>query len=1258
MAGMLLCIGSASPAEVSFHCSYDGSLEADRAAGPGFGVCRQEQFVEGKRGRALLVGPNESGIAYVQEGNMDKERGSIELWVQPMWPTGDNAWRAFLREEAPRKAGHNALWLWKYGESLRFDVRDPGDHYLTVNIRKWSQGEWRHVVATWDAKVGTRLYIDGKLEASRDFEWIPRPHARFFVGNTGRGDQPAHAALDELCIYTHALSPDEVTAAYQGRLERTLRKPGVAARREATQKPAKLIFHLPFDGSCDAVEAGGSAKPLQTKGVQFAPGIKGQAAQFGEGARLRFSEHGNLVKERGTLMLWFRPDWSGDQGYTSDHREIWRCLFTEGPPTAKRHGSNRLWLWFWRSRLRFDVSDFADLYITKPIVEWKAGEWHHIAVTWDHRRQRVVYVDGERLRGGQDSRKAFLPMRWEALPFPEFYVGSDGGSRVAEGCIDELKVFDAPLSDSAVRAEFGKVFPLVVHSPRRHFLAGRPTRLRWALRNGSSSGVRGAIAWELAQPNGRRVLGEERVPFSLPAGGRKEFASMFTPPAAGEYRLVCRWEPNGSGMRQERRLSFWGVEPDAQRAAGGDLDLKLVESIDCAEELPATRLVAFGQTRVIRSALGAYREAAGERHSRFALRVSLPKLGRPYVIDWEYPDDKPRTMDMIAQTVRSGTAQYELQTGVFCGGEYPLSNSMMTQRSIFWPRGKDIAVIFMTAEEGRPVAAAKVSVYEVQGRLPKLPVQPAAPVDGWSRMVGLYYEDPALCYDFGGYSAMPEFKLTMDRLMDYMDYFGQNLFMYPAVWYNGPFYPSESQGTAMSRAHPFNFIEYMLLRFGERDMCFIPTLNQHNMPSLAGVKWDNTMLTTGDAAKTPITMLWDGAPNMTGWHGTPPNYNPLHPDVRAALLNMVDEMLDLYADFPAFKGICFHLTKHCMLWFGHIDAGYNDYCVEAFEADTGMLAGVAKDDPGRVNKRYRWLMANAHKQWIDWRCRKLHELYAEIAAKLRSRRPDLKVILNLYRPNKKDIVQDPRFERVEDYVGEINRESGVDTALYKGDDNIVVQRTIYPADYRWYRAHHNPKEDPIGIGRLNYAKRHHGLLRTGGEAWINMHDRYWEDSIAIAKKWPAFWGSECGWRVSTLNPNQDHCLESYAKPLAQVDAFVFTKGGFLVGTIGMEEQTGRFTRAFRSLPAKAFQDLPGPEGPVKVRCLRDAEGMYVYLVNPTPKQAQVALRFGGEVRSLRDLATGESMVAAKGLCRFQVSGYGLRACLAKGQDVSVSYARQ
>ena len=209
-AGLLISAAlasEASSAEILFHCPFDGDVTAAHASGPDFGVAREETYVTGRSGQAMRIGEGSAGVVYVASNNLDKARGSIALWIRPEWPQDDMNRRYLIWEEGPGDVGTNCIWLWKYGKSLRFDVRDPDDKYVTTSTADWQPGQWHHLVATWDCEKGLGLFVDGKLRGSRETTWKPRTHSRFFVGNRlPQSAHSAHAALDELVVYSKPLT--------------------------------------------------------------------------------------------------------------------------------------------------------------------------------------------------------------------------------------------------------------------------------------------------------------------------------------------------------------------------------------------------------------------------------------------------------------------------------------------------------------------------------------------------------------------------------------------------------------------------------------------------------------------------------------------------------------------------------------------------------------------------------------------------------------------------------------------------------------------------------------------------------------------------------------------------------------------------------------------------------------------------------------------------------------------------------------------
>ena len=91
---------------------------------------------------------------------------------------------------------------------------------------------------------------------------------------------------------------------------------------------ATLLFHCPFDGSSKAAIARGEAGPRQESGLNYRPGLFGQAVLVGPKGRLQYAAPGNLNKERGTISLWFKPNWDGN----ATDPETRHVLFQEGPP--------------------------------------------------------------------------------------------------------------------------------------------------------------------------------------------------------------------------------------------------------------------------------------------------------------------------------------------------------------------------------------------------------------------------------------------------------------------------------------------------------------------------------------------------------------------------------------------------------------------------------------------------------------------------------------------------------------------------------------------------------------------------------------------------------------------------------------------------------------------------------------------------------------------------------------------------------------
>ena len=133
---------------------------------------------------------------------------------------------------------------------------------------------------------------------------------------------------------------------------------------------------------------------------------------------------------------------------------------------------------------------------------------------------------------------------------------------------------------------------------------------------------------------------------------------------------------------------------------------------------------------------------------------------------------------------------------------------------------------------------------------------------------------------------------------------------------------------------------------------------------------------------------------------------------------------------------------------------------------------------------------------------------------------------------------------------------------------------------------------------------------------VHLHDRYWESHPGDvnrnkdpALRFKSTWFKEVKWRVTTLNAPGPYAMEHYAVPMRFRDILGFTKGGYLVGTYGMEDYLVPFAQAFRALPAVNMETLPGGGEFVRLRHVDYDGRSWFYVVNTGVEPACVRVRF-------------------------------------------------
>ena len=1253
-----LCAEESSAPLVMLHLSFDATNWVQSAAGCADCFSAMAQAVPGHVGNGALIETVAKSAVVEAPYNLSKARGALTLWYKPTVSRAKKANCPLFWCGESSDVGGNAFWLWLNEKSLRFDVRDPQDRYCTASIADWKEDQWVHIAAVWDCEKGLSLWVNGQKRAQREATWKPVALSPLLIGtgNAPCEGRAAGGALDELKIFDRPLTPEQIQSDFADRLVLTRAPIATSAQLAATRKappqrerePLETLFHLDFDNGFSAAQACGEKEPTNVNRPTLVPGISGQAAQFSSRQALRYLEDKNLRKECGAISLWVQTPIDGND--TKD----WLHLFREEGPN--RAGSNALWLWLYPQHgLRWDPRDSADSHtVLAASARWKKGEWHHLIACWDSLRGTTVYVDGALRSFGSadDSGKKFIPLSWDPVVYPAFIVGADAveGNRPWQGAIDEFKIFSRPLTADEARTEYGRFcsVPVAVVALDPYLWAGESDAVTLSFENLRGKAIQVSAAYLLKNDTGVTVAQGDLGLLALAADKRLHVPLKVRLPSKGKYALTVTVKAD-SGSRDftDEILALSRMEPvrDAKR---------LLVPVDEINASALTSVIESAPSEVVESVLGKYREAGMQRNDRFALTFKISVPHAPHVAVVTYPDDKPRTMEVMLQPLDVSN-DYQAQTGVFTGDEYSLSHAMLEQKIVFWPQGTNMCFIFMTAEKGRPAAVKDVKIFKLEGGFPRLAVKPfvgSVP----AREIGLYHEDPVLADCYGSLPGnpdmhfFPEFETVIDRLLDYHQSFGMNTVHYPVSWYHGPLFGSEAEPLTDfgGRPHPAGYPKYLMRRLDARGMTFNGWLHLHQIDSLLPYTiTDDDRVRNGE--ESVINMRFDNRLFFRAWHGRDPVYNPLDPHVQAAVKRQFAELVSRYGDEPALNGLTLNTVRHSIFAFGSLDSGYNDVNLVRFQSESGIRIPVDRKDRFRFAKSYQWLMANAKDPWIQWRCRKLHDYYKELAGLLLARRKDLTLGVVIF------AAEDGKATA--DYLGAAQRplqwarEQGIDPSLYVNDPEIVLRYSMVPADLRWRRGHGSTEPEIYAVRTVDSAPEIIAPLTLTPSASVNMHDRYFENDVArkAPLKGLSNKTSECAWRVSALNGNSFNGLENHVFALNNLDALTITKGGFLVGTLGIEDKVGRFAKAFRALPAVKFDDVAGLADPVRVRQKVVDGSNFFYVLNRLPYPVEAELRLDGA--ETIDLVSGESSSDSR--LSLKLRPYDLRAFRQTGAQCRV-----
>jgi hypothetical protein len=182
-----------------------------------------------------------------------------------------------------------------------------------------------------------------------------------------------------------------------------------------------LLLHL------DDSYAGAQGEAGTPSGTEFVTGYYGQGVMVDDTDTLTYTTAGNLNPTQGAIEFWLRPNWDGDDEQSYVFFEVGNSWFNR--MRIMKDGANNLRFMLWDSTTEYGVAH--------NVADWQAGEWHHVAVTWQG-TDIALYVDGQQV---ESSSEAHVP---DGLDEPSYIGSASWESWRANAVIDELRISDLP----------------------------------------------------------------------------------------------------------------------------------------------------------------------------------------------------------------------------------------------------------------------------------------------------------------------------------------------------------------------------------------------------------------------------------------------------------------------------------------------------------------------------------------------------------------------------------------------------------------------------------------------------------------------------------------------------------------------------------------------------------------------------------------------------------------------------------------------
>lgn len=614
-----------------------------------------------------------------------------------------------------------------------------------------------------------------------------------------------------------------------------------------------------------------------------------------------------------------------------------------------------------------------------------------------------------------------------------------------------------------------------------------------------------------------------------------------------------------------------------------------------------------------------------------AYTIPIKEPGKPHVLELRYPSDRPQTLGVsIVEPNESGAAQSaNLDTGVDQFKEVVSGNETVEWRQhrvVFWPKTKTPIVLVRNHRDDDPAFYGSIRVLRISDHLPRAyPAGGPAP----ARLFAAYLDRPLFPESFSAEKVfVPPSPLGMDdwktfyqggtRLVEYLNHVGYGGLVCSVYADGSTIYPSRLLepttrydtgvylGTGQDPVRK-DVLEMLFLLFDREGLKLIPSLEFSTpLPALEAVLRQGGPETQG--------MVWVGRDGRSwpqvnrSYGGRAPYYNVLHTQVQEAMLDVLRELVERYADHPSFAGVAIQLSAD---GFAQLPArlpdsiwGLDDQTIKRFQESKGVK--FPADGPDRFDKRFELLDSPpVERLWLEWRAEQLTAFYRRAHQELTAQRPDTRLYLAGARMFEGEAMKQqlrPTLPRRLNFDRTM-RQVGVDPHHFSDPEGPVLLygETVLP----WTSLAN--QSVPLELDSMRKAEN---LATDYGATSTLFYHQPQETPLASFDHLSPFQPSLT--RLTTqVVPSAAQNRRRFVRALAHFDPVVTVDGGLRM-PLGQEDSARYFVSLYRRLPAARFQRMDSSKSsePITVRYLRQADATYLVVVNEAGFPVTARVRLG------------------------------------------------